>query len=389
MSGPSHAESPGSASLVRFALVAADPQFRDALQRAVADHPGRVELAPVDPRGPDLERRLAEVDCVVVDAATPDLDQLLPRLRPPVADVPVLLLVDVDAPGLDVDERLTKAELEPERLAAAMGVAIRIHSTNCRLRSVEAELRESVERLRRTVASRDRVLAVVSHDLRGPLNNIELAAGLLEEDVPRAQRELAIASIRRAVARADRLIGDLLDVARLSAGAVALDCAPVEPELLVHTAAADVQPAIEQHQQQLVIQLGPDLVPIVADRDRVIQVLDNLLRNAIKYGPHGGTVLIEALRRGERVEFAVTDQGPGLDDDAQAHVFDRFWRARERDSPTGSGLGLAIAQGLVLSHGGDIAVTSRPGCGARFHFTLPIRGPVANPRAPYGRTESL
>src|SRR5690606_9114377 len=213
---------------------------------------------------------------------------------------------------------LSKNKLEADVLASKIRVARRLHDASVRTRAAEAELRESVDQLRRAGVARDSVLAVVSHDLRGPLNNIELAMGLLEENLSPQQRALAIASVHRAIARADRLISDLLDVARLSGGAIELVVEPVDPAQVVETAVSDVQPAVQQQGLTVVVDLADDLAPILADRHRVIQILDNLLRNAIKYGSRGGEVTVQ-VRRGETVvEFSVRDRGPGLDAETQA-----------------------------------------------------------------------
>ena len=108
-----------------------------------------------------------------------------------------------------------------------------------------------------------------------------------------------------------------------------------------------------------------------ADHDRVIQVFDNLLRNALKYGPESSTIVIAARAHEDHVEFSVQDQGPGLSADDATHVFDRFWQAKTRGHPKGSGLGLAIAKGIVTAHGGEIRVEPAEGGGARFVFTIP------------------
>jgi signal transduction histidine kinase len=373
---------PDPAEPVRLILIDDDTVDRTAVARALTRAGGAYTIEEFDSGEAGFERVVTgAADCVLLDYSLPGASgfEILDRLRAAQVDVPVIMLTGIGDEELVIEsvrrgahDYLSKAKLEPELLASKIRTALALHAASRRTRAVEAELRESVDQLQRAVAARDSVLAVVSHDLRGPLNNIELAMGLLEEQVPAQQRALAVASIHRAIARADRLISDLLDVARLSGGVIELVRSPVSPVSVVETAIADVQPAIEQHGLTLEVERHGELAPILADRHRVIQVLDNLLRNAIKYGPRGGTIRVEIRRRGAQIEFAVRDQGPGLDADAQAHVFDRFWRARERNSASGSGLGLAIAQGLVHSHDGTIGVESVPGRGARFYFTIPL-----------------
>lgn len=365
---------------VRLILIDDDAVDRAAVTRALAQSSGDYAIEEFDSGEAALARILSNdpVDCVLLDYSLPGANgfEILARLQAADVDVPVIMLTGIGDEELVIEslrrgayDYLSKAKLETDTLTSKIRVVRRLHEASQRTR-------ESVDQLRRAVAATDSVLAVVSHDLRGPLNNIELAMGLLAENVAPQQRALAIASIHRAIARADRLISDLLDVARLSDGAIDLVVEPVDPAHVVETAVSDVQPALEQHGLALRVEISDEVAPILADRNRVIQILDNLLRNAIKYGPRGGEVSVEVHRRDGAVEFAVRDQGPGLDAEAQAHVFDRFWRAKEKSS-SGSGLGLAIAQGLVQSHGGEISVESTFGQGARFYFTIPLVHPNA------------
>ncbi|HVI00388.1 MAG TPA: hybrid sensor histidine kinase/response regulator [Enhygromyxa sp.] len=379
-------ESPNvAAQPVRLILIDDDEVDRAAVVRMLAQTSGQYVIEEYDSGEAGLARiQAGPVDCVLLDYSLPGADgfEILARLQQADIDVPVIMLTGIGDEELVIEslrrgayDYLSKTKLEADTLASKIRVALRLHEASQRARAAEAELRDSVAQLRRAVAARDSVLAVVSHDLRGPLNNIELAMGLLQENVPQQQRALAIASVHRAIVRADRLISDLLDVARLSGGAIELNIEPVDPAAVVETAVSDVQPATQQQGLQVRVEIGDGVGPILADRNRVIQVLDNLLRNAIKYGPRGGQVEVLVRRSGEAVEFSIRDHGPGLDAETQAHVFDWFWRAKDRKAAKGSGLGLAIAQGLVHSHGGQIGVESTPGEGARFYFTIPLAQP--------------
>jgi signal transduction histidine kinase len=367
---------------VRLILVDDDAVDRASVTRALAQASGRFEIEEFHSGEAALARiRSGPADCILLDYSLPGADgfEILAQLQADEIDVPVIMLTGIGDEELVIEslrrgayDYLSKTKLDADTLASKIHVVRRLHEASQRTRAAEAELRQSVDQLRRAVAARDSVLAVVSHDLRGPLNNIELAMGLLEENVSPQQRALAIASVHRAIARADRLISDLLDVARLSGGAIDLVLEPVNPANVVETAVADVQPAVQQQGITIHVEISKDVRPILADRNRVIQILDNLLRNAIKYGPRGGEVLVQALRRDDAVEFSVRDRGPGLDAETQAHVFDWFWQAKGRKTASGSGLGLAIAQGLVHNLGGEIGVESTPGQGARFYFTVPL-----------------
>jgi len=135
-----------------------------------------------------------------------------------------------------------------------------------------------------------------------------------------------------------------------------------------------MRPNFESKDQRFTVTVEKDLPDIEADAGRIGQVLANLLTNANKYAPEGAQVRLAATRVGDEVEFQVSDNGPGLEEDQLEHVFDRFWRAdsTETQSVGGTGLGLAIAKSLVELHGGAISANSTPGEGATFRFVLPI-----------------
>lgn len=178
---------------------------------------------------------------------------------------------------------------------------------------------------------RDEVLAVVSHDLRNPLNTISLSAGLLKELVPRDReaehKQLAI--IGRSVERANRLIQDLLDVAKAEAGQLTISPTRIEPAPLV-VEAVDLHRAIaEEKGIEIGTRVSDRLLPIRADRDRIVQAFANLIGNAIKFTPVGGRITVGAERAGDEIRFSVSDTGPGIAKEDFAHLFDAFWQARK------------------------------------------------------------
>ena len=228
--------------------------------------------------------------------------------------------------------------------------------------------RRSAEAIR----GRDEVLRVVAHDLRGLVSAISLSAARLDGTGQAAGREGAVQVVAQAAARMDRLIQDLLDVSRVEGGHLPLEPVPVDPAVLLREAAEAAEPLARD--RQIAIVRGPDrsLPPVRADASRVLQVLANLLGNAIHFTPEGGRIRIKAERLGDEVVFCVQDNGPGIDPADLSHVFDRFWRGRP--SVGGAGLGLAIARGIVEAHSGRIWVASEQGEGSRFCFTLPRSG---------------
>jgi PAS domain S-box-containing protein len=227
-------------------------------------------------------------------------------------------------------------------------------------------------------SSREHVLAVVSHDLRTPLTTILMSAARLNdllEHTPGIAAGLArpLVLIQRAARTMKRLIDDLLDFAAIETGRLRIDTAPEEPARVVQEVVSSFQQMADAGRLVLFGDAAPGLPPIQADRERIEQVLSNVVSNALKVTPAGGTVAVRARRAGKFVQFSVTDTGPGLPRDQLQVIFERYWRG-EGGGYQGVGLGLAIAKGIVEAHGGTIHAESEPGAGATFRFTVPIVG---------------
>lgn len=226
----------------------------------------------------------------------------------------------------------------------------------------------------RLYKAREDVLGVVSHDLRNPLNVISLALGMLERpELPEPIVARQLAAVRRAVEQMKTLVSDLLDATRLEADGLPMTRATLATAALLRDTCDALRTLAEQRGVTLRPAPADDLPPLLADRDRLLQVLCNLAGNAIKFSPPGGVVTVAADADRAGVRFEVRDQGPGIAPEDLPHVFDRFWQGG-RDRRHGAGLGLAIARRIVQGHGGTIGVDSRPGEGSTFHFTLPLQG---------------
>jgi len=226
--------------------------------------------------------------------------------------------------------------------------------------------------------ARDNVLGIVAHDLRSPLATAQIGADLLARHVPEDRREQSrrvAETVRRSIGLATRLVQDLLDVARIESGRLELDVKLTSPAELVHHALDLYRPMANAALIRLEGEVSGDVPAVVADSDRIQQVLSNLLDNALKFTPAGGLVRIVAQREGHEIRFDVTDTGTGIPAGQLPHVFDRFWQATPKER-LGSGLGLTIAKGVVEALGGRIWVESRPGEGTTFFFTLPLASSV-------------
>lgn len=232
------------------------------------------------------------------------------------------------------------------------------------------QIMQTKEALRRAVAAREHVLGVVAHDLRNPLSVIQLQAQLLLRiSERRGDQKEALQSIHQQVKRMDRMIEDLLDVTRIEAGTLSLERAPVAPKALLEEVLQSHRPLAAEAALELRRAAKPGLPRVYADRGRIVQVLDNLIGNAIKFTRPGGRITVAAAAQDGQVVFSVADTGVGLDAQAQRHVFDRLWQAGV--DRRGVGLGLAIAKAIVEAHGGRIWVESAAGAGSTFYFTVP------------------
>ena len=236
------------------------------------------------------------------------------------------------------------------------------------------EIHEKEEALRRAIRQREDVVAIVSHDLRNPLG-VALASADLLLDLPldEGQRRRQAEIIRRSGKRMQRLIEDLLDVARMEAGALVIRPSH-EPLAPILEEARDLFIG-QGAQRSISVVVGDGDLSARVDRDRIIQALSNLLDNAIRLTPEGGSVTLSAEEDGNHVLISVEDTGPGIAPELVVGLFDRFAQGDELDRGA-VGLGLSIVKGVATSHGGDASVISVLGQGSRFMLRLPMGGPL-------------
>jgi len=220
--------------------------------------------------------------------------------------------------------------------------------------------------------AREQVLGVVAHDLRNPLNLVSMTTQLLAEpDLTPERRKATIAMSIRAVQRMNRLIGDLLDIVRLETGHLSLKLGRSDVNHLLTETIDSFEARASEQGISLVFTPAPAGTVVQADEERVLQLIDNLVGNALKFTPSGGRVSIGGYVDDRELRVAVADTGPGIAEEQRSRLFDRFWQARGTDR-RGLGLGLAIAKGIAEAHGGRLWVDSIVGEGSTFQFAIPL-----------------
>ncbi|WP_353266188.1 ATP-binding protein [Gemmatimonas sp.] len=233
---------------------------------------------------------------------------------------------------------------------------------------------------RSAVRERDEMLAIVSHDLRNPVNAIVMLTGaVLKRDTPAtvADEDIApmlrdeVEAVRAAARQADGLIQDLQDVSRISAGRLRVERRRVPASDFLKECADMFEPVMEDAALRFIRRLDDNLPVVLGDQHRLTQVLSNLLGNAVRFTPHGGEIVLTATQLEDVVRISVRDSGPGVAPEDVPRLFERYWQA-PRLLRAGSGLGLYIAKGIVEAHDGEIGVDSEVGKGAEFWFTLPL-----------------
>lgn len=248
-----------------------------------------------------------------------------------------------------------------ERIAVGIAGWAAVAMDNARL--YEARLQ--------AVDARDRMLALVSHDLRSPVQVIRCAAELLREDVSGRLAISCLDKITRSVIHMTRLLDDLLDIARIESGTLSTAQTSCDAAEIVQEVCEARRAAARERQVELICRVPYTLPPIYADRDRILQVLSNLIGNAIKFTPARGRIEVAVEEQGSEVLFVVTDTGPGIPDEDMPRLFERFYKG-STSVREGAGLGLAIAKGIVEAHGGRLWVESVVGVGSFFFFTVPV-----------------
>lgn len=260
---------------------------------------------------------------------------------------------------------------EPERqLVRTFAAQLSLALEGARMATIARTAKLDADRSKMQAA----LLSSVTHDLRTPLASITASVtGLLDEAATfdDAQRHELLETIRQEAVRLNRLVGNLLDLSRLRAGALTPSRRPAQIDEIIEGVLARLQPQLREHRLKVMLREG--LPPVPVDVVQLDQVLTNILENAAKYSPVGTEITVSTARWEETVQVRIADQGPGIPSSLRTEVFEPF--ARGTSEGRGSGLGLAIAQAVVQAHGGTIWAEAAPGGGTAIVFRLPVREP--------------
>ncbi|HEX5870708.1 MAG TPA: ATP-binding protein [Longimicrobium sp.] len=364
-------DNPGDARLLRFTLEEAQSLRFDLV------HAARLSEA--------LEQiGDGATDVVLLDLSLPDAHgmETVTRMLDAAPDVPIIVLtgltdetVAVQAVQAGAQDYLVKGSVDGGTLARAIRYAMerkRMETERAGLLRNEREARAAAEA---AVNARDEVLRIVAHDIGNSLSAVKIHTMVLERTLPAGdgqdEARKRTAAIRHLTQQMDRLRQDLLDVAAIEAGRLSFEPAETALAEVVDDVLGTVAGMAGEKALKVESCVPGDLPAVWADRERLHQVLSNLVGNAVKFTPAGGSIRVTAVREEDEVRVAVADTGPGIPPEHLENVFDRFWQARSTRR-AGAGLGLAIARGVVEAHGGRIRARSEVGRGTTFEFTLPV-----------------
>jgi signal transduction histidine kinase len=357
-----------AASSADEALSALDQRDFDVvlLELTLAEADGLALLAEVRQRAPTA--------CCIVLTGYASLESAVAALRRGAYDYLVKPCVIEDL------KQTTRQAIEQRRLSLLAAQRERqLQELNehleARILARTSELMQANQRLAEANAAKDRFLATLSHELRTPLTPLRAGIDLLRERLPAGEWQAILDAMNRNLAQETRLIDDLLDIARISAGKLSLEKRAVDMSECLRNAVEMIEPRAVAKEQMLSLELRATFPPLLADPVRLQQVVANLLDNAVKFTPRKGRIRLTAWMADQQVFLEVVDTGPGIQPAHLSRVFEPFWQAdlSSRRQYGGTGLGLAIAREIALLHDGELwADNVDPGPGARFTFRFPI-----------------
>jgi signal transduction histidine kinase len=353
------------------------------LERDETDESLRQERNKTDQALEATRSRIDEVADEVIERAREQADEIVDAAREQADDKLEAAGVAVPAQESLARERTEEDyALQDERDTADEVLRLERQAQSRNLAMLLPLEREKTDRFLLTeraraddaVAHRDDFMGIASHDLRNLLAGIATHATLVARqasDTEEGRRTISgMGRIERYVARMNRLIGDLLDVVSIDAGKLAMHPEPANVVELIDEAIELFGHTAREKNVRLTFKAGDQPLTAVVDKERLLQVLANLLANAIRFSPSGSAITIEAARAGDGLRVSVLDTGAGVAEEMREAIFERFWQTGTNDR-RGLGLGLYISRCIVDAHGGRIWVESNPGGGSAFRFTVP------------------
>ncbi|WP_177207617.1 sensor histidine kinase [Massilia yuzhufengensis] len=263
-----------------------------------------------------------------------------------------------------------------ERQDELVEVSRRLEQTNARVEELNRLLNEKAASLMSADRQKNEFLSMLSHELRGPLSAAAMAAHLLKKNPGASTQTIGLGElINRQVGHMNRLVEDLLDVSRISRGLISIVKAPVDLRDVVNAAVEQIMPAAQRKGQRVELALPPAPCAVEGDATRLVQVIGNLLGNAIRYTGHGGHISLSLAQREGNCALQVADNGQGIAPELIPHLFDLYMQAEPSSERQhgGLGLGLALVKSLVALHGGTVtAASDGVGRGSRFDISLPL-----------------
>jgi signal transduction histidine kinase len=353
-------------------------------ERDQTDESLRSERKNTDRALAETRKHIQETADDVLERARDHADAVLDSARDKADD-----RLDASAVGAQAREGLAKERagedqaLKVERAAADETLRLEREEQARTLAALLPLEREKTDRYLLTerarsddvVAHRDDFMGIVSHDLRNLLGAIAANAAVLKKQASDSHEgrttAAAMERVQRYVARMNRLIGDLVDVASIDAGKLAIKAQPFDAMELISEAIEAFTPAAQEKAISLQYGSSERLLPATFDHERMLQVVANLMTNAIKFTGRGGAVTVCAERVASELHVRVIDTGPGIPEEMLEAIFERFWQVGKNDH-RGLGLGLYISRSIVEAHGGRIWAESKLGAGSTFHFTVPV-----------------
>jgi signal transduction histidine kinase len=375
------APTPADTAVQRLLVVEDNPADAELVVELFANAPpGEPTVVECVERIGRAATRLAEThfDAVLLDLSLPDASGLegLARIAAVAPDVPIVVMTGCTDEGTAMaavkagaQDYLVKGEDGPRIVRRAVRYAIERQRRRAEREALLASERAARGAAERSARLRDEVLGIVSHDLRDPLSRIVMAGrGIADRSMP--DTPVLARLIVRSGELALRIIRDLLDATAIEAGRLAVQAEPVPVETIEDAIDAMFCDAAAHGGLHWAVERAGAPFQVVADVDRLVQALGNLVANAIKFTPRGGRVTLTVTGDAHEARFRVADTGPGIAAEHLPQLFDRFWQAHA-SRRAGAGLGLAIARGIAESHGGRIEVESELGKGSAFTLVLP------------------